>query len=109
MASLGSGKRPVFVQVQTEDEAEDVLEECASRGWDVIVAVDPEGPRNLRDLDRLLGRQLRREERQAALEDRRRPPMNAACPCGSGRKHKRCCGRDRLPAARAGARRSLAA
>jgi hypothetical protein len=107
VASLGSGKRPVFVQVQTDDEAEDVLAECIYRRWDAIVVVDPEDQRDLRDLDRLLGRQLRREERQAALEDRRRPPMNTPCPCGSGRKHKRCCGRAR--AARAGARRSSAA
>lgn len=99
----------MVARVQTEDEAEAVLDECVYRGWDAIVVVDPYEQRDLRDLDWLLGRQLRRDERQAALEDRRRPPMNAACPCGSSRKYKRCCGRSRLPAARVGALRSPAA
>jgi hypothetical protein len=109
MPSLGTRRRPVFAQVQTDDEAEVVIGECISRGWDVVVVVDPEEQRDLRDLDWLLGRQLRREERQAALKSRRRPPMNAACPCGSGRKHKRCCGRAWLPAARVGTGRVPAA
>jgi hypothetical protein len=36
------------------------------------------------------------DQRQRALEPRRKEPSkNGPCPCGSGKKHKRCCAEER--------------
>jgi len=34
-------------------------------------------------------------DRRQALEVRKEPSRNAPCPCGSGKKHKRCCAEER--------------
>jgi len=34
---------------------------------------------------------------ETASEDRRQTPRNALCPCGSGNKYKRCCGKNAPP------------
>ena len=36
------------------------------------------------------------QERWQALEPRKEPSKNGPCPCGSGKKHKRCCAQDRV-------------
>ena len=73
----------------TEEAAHDILEDCIDRGWHALVGIEPDMPPDLSDYEWL----LRRYERAAALEVPRGPSQNAPCPCGSGRKYKRCCGR----------------
>ena len=95
MARLGSRKRPAIVRVQTEAHAEEIVAVCDAHGWQVIVGVEPDVPEDVSDVRKLLAP----EQVQVIA---RQPPAvgrNAPCPCGSGRKYKKCC----LPAA-AGAR-----
>ena len=95
MATLGSKKKPAVVRVHTMEEAEAILEGRDRRGWKVIVVLEPGKPRDVSDYERL----LKREGAVAGAGDTPaggeppRPPRNAPCPCGSGRKYKRCCGR----------------
>ena len=95
MARLGSRKRPAVVRVHTMEEADAVLEGCDRRGWKVIVGLEPGKPRDVSDYERLLDREgaLAGAGGTPAGGKPPRPPVNAPCPCGSGRKYKRCCGR----------------
>ena len=85
MARLGSRTRPAIVRVQTETHAQELVAVCTAHGWQVIVGVEPDAPEDVSDLRKLL----------APAQAVARPPpaigRNAPCPCGSGRKYKKCC------------------
>lgn len=83
MKKLGSKERPAVVRVRTQEKAQEILALCNSKGWQVIVGIEPFENEDITDLERLLN-----------------PPMplksekierNAPCPCGSGKKYKHCC------------------
>ena len=85
MARLGSRTRPAIVRVQTEAHAREIMAACNAHGWQVIVGVEPDAPEDVRDVRKLLA-----PDQFIA----RQPPAvgrNARCPCGSGRKYKKCC------------------
>ena len=90
---LGSKKDPVVVQVPNEEEVTVILADCVYRGWNAIIVVEPDEPRHVYRYEQLVRREERRAVRRATLQENRRPPMNSACGCGSGRKYKRCCGK----------------
>ncbi len=84
MAKLGSEKRPLIVRVHSDEKARYVAETCAERGWHYIIGFELDKPEDISDLERMLN-----------------PPnpiaspkigRNDPCPCGSGRKYKKCCG-----------------
>jgi len=85
MARLGSRKRPAIVRVQTEARARELVDLCDAHGWQLIVGVEPDAPEDVSDVRTLL----------APPPASVRPPpavgRNAPCPCGSGRKYKKCC------------------
>jgi SWIM/SEC-C metal-binding protein len=84
MASFGSRKRPAVVRVQTEERARSVLEFCDANEIVVMVGVDPDKPEDITDIERAI---LAREKARAAPKIGRNDP----CPCGSGKKFKKCC------------------
>src|SRR3989304_817059 len=87
MARLGSRKRPAIVRDQTEANVEEIVAVCDAHGWQVIVGVEPDVPEDVSDVRKLLAP----EQVQVIA---RQPPAvgrNAPCPCGSGRKYKKCC------------------
>ena len=85
MARLGSRRRPAIVRVQSGARAQELVELCTAHGWQVIVGVEPDAPEDVSDVHKLLA-----PEQFIA---RQPPPVgrNAPCPCGSGRKYKKCC------------------
>ena len=87
MPLLGTKKRPVLLKAQSFDEADELLIMCEDNGWEAIVVVDPDSPTDLGD--------LRKVQRQSGFSKAIRrfnlPSANSDCPCGSGRKYKRCC------------------
>lgn len=89
MARLGSRKHPAVVRVRTMEEAAEIVADCERRGWRVIAGVEPDQLPDISDYERL----LRAED--TPVEAPPRTPRNAVCPCGSGRKYKRCCGQKR--------------
>ena len=94
MAKLGTTKHPIIVRVQTQERAIEVAAICQERGWHYIAGIEPDEPEDLSDLERLLNPAARvRTERTVRAE--RTPGRNAPCPCGSGKKYKRCCGANR--------------
>lgn len=86
MAKLGSEKRPAIVRVQSREKGEEILDLCKRNGWKVVVGVEPDKPEDISDLTNLLNPP--QAARAVAGAGRNDP-----CPCGSGRKFKKCCGR----------------
>lgn len=84
MAKLGTKEKPAVIRVQTEQRANELFALCESRGWKVIIGLEPDKHEDISDVERLLN-----------------PPKpfinfnttgrNDLCPCGSGKKYKQCC------------------
>jgi SWIM/SEC-C metal-binding protein len=85
MGNLGSKKRPAVARVKSQKRAEEILSICSKHGWKVIVGVEPNKPEDISDVERLLNPP---EAAKAQVKTGRNDP----CPCGSGKKYKRCCG-----------------
>jgi len=84
MAKLGSAKRPVVVRVHTNEKAKYVAETCSKNGWHYIIGLEPDKPEDISDLEKLLNPpQVVKSEKIG---------RNDPCPCGSGKKYKKCCG-----------------
>ena len=92
MTQLGTSKRPAVVRVQTQARAGEILSVCDRHGWKVIVGIEPDQDEDVSDVERLLHPP---EPARAASSTGRNDP----CPCGSGRKFKKCCGSN-APASR---------
>ena len=87
--SLGSHQRPAVIRVRSTEEAEEIVGLAQERGWKVIVGVEPDQPKDLFDLRKLMNAEVKPETKP------RLPPKisgNDYCPCRSGRKFKKCCG-----------------
>lgn len=87
MAKQGTIQRPAVLRVQSMERADEVMAIAERKGWKVIVGVEPDKPENTTDLETLMqggAAPIRREETVG---------RNDPCPCGSGRKFKKCCGR----------------
>ncbi len=82
---LGSSDHPAVVRVRTTEKAEEILAVCTENDWIVIVGVEPDEPENIADFEKLLNPPT--PSRNLVKVGRNDP-----CPCGSGRKYKKCCG-----------------
>jgi SWIM/SEC-C metal-binding protein len=84
MPKLGSKKRPVVARVHSEEKAQYVAETCDQNGWHYIIGFEPDKPEDISDLEKLLNPpQIVKSEKIG---------RNDPCPCGSGKKYKKCCG-----------------
>lgn len=84
-AGVGSRRRPAVVRVHTPERALEIVALCQDRGIHCIAGVEPEQPEDVSDVERALGVSL-------VLSAEQKVGRNAPCPCGSGRKWKKCCG-----------------
>ncbi len=83
-AKLGTEKNPALVTVTTVERETEIKAVCAESGWVCSITVDPDKSEDISEYERLL-RPLR-----PVVSDSR-PGRNEACPCGSGKKYKKCC------------------
>jgi SWIM/SEC-C metal-binding protein len=88
MARLGSDKRPAVVRVQTVHKGEEIVALCEKHHWKVIVGIEADQPEDLSDIDLLL-RTL--AGKPSAHREAPETGRNDPCPCGSGKKFKKCC------------------
>ncbi len=86
MAKLGTNKKPAVVRVQTEERLQEVASIFTKHGWIFIAGLEPDEPEDISDLQRLLNPPLPKKASQKA-------GRNDPCPCGSGKKYKKCCGK----------------
>ena len=84
MAKLGSEKRPIIVRVHSDEKARYVAEACAEHGWHYIIGFEPDKPEDISDLEKMLSPPKPIESQKVGRND--------PCPCGSGKKYKKCCG-----------------
>ena len=85
MAKLGTEKRPIIVHVNTDESARYVAEECAKHGWHYIIGFEPDKPDDITDLEKMLNPPKPASSSKVG--------RNEPCPCGSGNKFKKCCGK----------------
>lgn len=84
MAKFGTSKKPAIVRVQTPQKAEEILALCDEHGWKVIVGIEPDKPEDISDVERLLNP-------SSPIRIETKVNRNDPCPCGSGKKYKKCC------------------
>lgn len=82
---LGTDKAPAQITVQTEERKQELAAVFAENGWVNTITVDPEQDENIRDLDIL-------QNKQDTAVSTKKASRNDPCPCGSGKKYKKCCG-----------------
>ena len=83
MAKLGTKKRPIIVRVNTDETAQYVVEKCTEHNWQYILGFEEDKPEDISDLEKLLN-----PVKPVASDKINR---NDPCPCGSGKKYKKCC------------------
>ena len=86
MAKLGTEKKPIRVRVQTEERMKEITSLCEEHGWKFIIGLEPDEPEDVSDIDRLLHPSVPKISENKI-------GRNEPCPCGSGKKYKKCCGK----------------
>jgi len=84
MAKLGTKKKPAIVRVQNEKRAEEIASIFAKNGWKFILGIEPDKPEDISDLEKLFNPPRPVQSEKIGRND--------PCPCGSGKKYKKCCG-----------------
>ncbi len=85
-ARLGTKRNPALVTVQTEERRKEVAAIFEEKGWEHETEVAPDKPEDVTALEILQNwPKTRVVENKAGRND--------PCPCGSGQKFKKCCGR----------------
>ncbi len=84
MPKLGSEKRPIVARVHSDEKAMYVAEKCTENGWHYIIGFEPDKPEDISDLEIMLNPTKPAVSAKVGRND--------PCPCGSGKKYKKCCG-----------------
>ena len=82
---LGTRKAPAQISVQTGQREQELAAVCAENGWACEIEVNADEDENTRDLEIL-------QEKQTQAVSSKKASRNDPCPCGSGKKYKKCCG-----------------
>jgi SWIM/SEC-C metal-binding protein len=80
------------VRVESEERAHEIIAFCRAHDLELIVAVAPDEPQDITDLWKLL------QPERFTVRVEPTAGRNEQCPCGSGRKYKKCCLRTATPA-----------
>lgn len=83
---LGTEKNPAVVNVKTKKRMNEVAKIFEDKGWKYTIELDRDKPEDITSLEILLNR-----PKPTAAE--KKVGRNDPCPCGSGNKHKKCCGK----------------
>ena len=86
IAKLGTEKKPAVVNVQTEERLKEVTSIFEKNRWKYTIGLKPEKPEDIGDLEILL------DPIKPKIAEKKLG-RNEPCPCGSGKKYKKCCGR----------------
>ena len=82
---LGTRKAPAQISVQTQEREQELAAVFAENGWSCVIEVDSEQDEDIRDLESL-------QNKQTTAVSTKKANRNDPCPCGSGKKYKKCCG-----------------
>ena len=84
MAKLGTEKNPIIVRVRTEERGRYVAGQCELHGWQYIIGFETDKSEDISDLEKALNPPVPAHSEKFGRND--------PCPCGSGKKYKKCCG-----------------
>jgi SWIM/SEC-C metal-binding protein len=84
-AKLGTDKNPASVRVKTKKRMKEVASVFEQNGWKYTIELDKDQPEDIADLELLLN-----PPKTVVAE--KKIGRNEPCPCGSGKKYKKCCG-----------------
>ena len=84
MAKLGSKQNPFILNVHDLELAQEITDVCTKHDWHFILGCNPNEPIELMDL-------INKLEPPTLQYSGPRTQRNDPCPCGSGRKFKKCC------------------
>jgi SWIM/SEC-C metal-binding protein len=85
-ARLGTKRNPAVVTVQTEERGKEIAAIFEEKGWEYKIQIKPDKPEDIIALGI-----LQNTPKPRVVENK--IGRNAPCPCGSGQKYKKCCGR----------------
>ena len=83
---LGTEKNPAVVTVTTKKRMKEVAKIFEDNGWKYTIELDRDKPEDITNLEILLNRPKPKEAEKKV-------GRNDPCPCGSGNKYKKCCGK----------------
>ncbi|MBW1889659.1 MAG: SEC-C domain-containing protein [Deltaproteobacteria bacterium] len=83
---LGTEKNPAVVNVQTEERVKELETVFEENGWEYKIELEPDKPEDITNLNILLNP-------QKTMIAEKKVGRNEPCPCGSGKKYKKCCGK----------------
>ena len=85
-SKLGTKKNPAVVRVKTKKRMEEVASIFKEHGWEYTIEFDKTRSEDVTDLEILLNT-------PATVTVDKKTGRNEPCPCGSGMKYKKCCGK----------------
>ena len=85
MARIGTEKHPAFARIQTEERLRQVADLCHEHDIHFVIELAPNQPEDISDIERALSP-------PAPVTAAPKIGRNDPCPCGSGKKFKKCCG-----------------
>ena len=85
-AKLGTLTNPAIISVQTAERVKELEPVFEENGWKYTIELEPDKPENIKDLEILLNPLKTRIAEKSV-------GRNESCPCGSGKKYKKCCGK----------------
>ena len=85
-AKLGTEKNPAAVSVQTQKRLKEVASIFEKNDWKYTIELEPDKPEDIADLEILLNP-------PKTITAEKKVGRNEPCPCGSGKKYKKCCGK----------------
>jgi len=85
-AKLGTEKNPAIVNVKTKKRVKELESVFEKNGWKYSIEFDSGKPEDINDLEMLLN-----PPKTVIAE--KKVGRNDPCPCGSGKKYKKCCGK----------------
>lgn len=83
---MGTEKNPAVVHVKTKKRMNEVAKIFEENEWKYRIELERDKPEDIGDLEILLNWP---KPKEAEVKVGRNEP----CPCGSGKKYKKCCGR----------------
>ena len=84
-ARLGTKSAPAQISVKTEARKQELVDLFTKNKWIGDITVDAKQDENIRDLEFL-------QNKNVKTHSANKVGRNDPCPCGSGKKFKKCCG-----------------
>ena len=81
---LGTAKNPAVVNVQTEERVKELESVFDKNGWKYAIELESGKPEDIKALEILLN-PIKTKIAEKKVK------RNGPCPCGSGKKYKKCC------------------